>query len=930
MAEPRQDLPQAIDVGNGVAATVYDDGSVVFWNITTGEATGKVARLGDQAADIGNGYAVAIDANGTFSPPWNINEDAARQGQPAGQPAGGTGPGISGPTPTSTAGPTPPGGSGKPGAPAEGTYYKGTYGGQTQRGSVPFGQTVAPGTWNPENRAQGRGEGWGSIGAGTVGQEYGYGTSWNRPGERIKIDEKDLKYLSDARPTVAQGYIPGSATYNQYDLSKGGLFAEMKGPGGATEVVNTRFGLGGTGDPTTGGEYQTPEKYITGNASASGVSQKGDARWRAEGRGGGGVSRLIDTEGLIRVRPEDMEVVQPGDRGGSGGTAGYGTGGGAPGTGGGESSFFGSTVTSNWGQTAETAGKDYIATLFLRSDTPTGIGTPAYSAPAAMWQGLADEIKAGRVYVKNPMAWQMLQEKGYTPQNIGGAATGGQNVQPNGQAGTGTGTGTKPSDQFGVSGTFQEGESTPFGNIKGGLPGGFGYEWNKLLVEKGLEERDLSLKEKQQLFDEAYKNTQLAQAQQKIDAEIKNLADQIAVKREEIASIAATGDKDREQRERENLRLMEQQAKELEQRKGEALGMIDGKQTLDAQKALGVINGENTLEMQKFLADQQQQAYERAADPARAFENELARGATGWNAPMQGPWGTTTGIPSEQLALGQGAATQAQGMPNYNYGQPINFGQPGNVTGQPLPGQPQPALPAGAGAPEPAMAQQAGQAPQMTEQMMQQAAQAKAQQAAMLAGMTQEQRDAYFQQQAGQMQLLGGPEVYDQAAMAQAQAGYQNGYQAAQAGTTPQDQTGGVQGQQQTGGFQGSAVPGYGAPAPNWGYGSQGAAGLGQPDLNQQTVRTPAAVNAFKAGAAAPTAGQYGVQSTAETAQNAAINERQVRTQNLKQSRRMSPVARAVVGSFAKAGGVDEGTQKFYGDRSTPKASGSAGSYAMR
>jgi hypothetical protein len=79
-----------------------------------------------------------------------------------------------------------------------------------------------------------------------------------------------------------------------------------------------------------------------------------------------------------------------------------------------------------------------------------------------------------------------------------------------------------------------------------------------------------------------------------------------------------------------------------------------------------------------------------------------------------------------------------------------------------------------------------------------------------------------------------------------------------------------------------------------------------------------------------PTAGQYGVNSTAEQAQNASVNERQVRTQNLKQTRRMSPVARAVVGSFAKAGGVDEDTQKFYGDRSTPKASGSAGSYAMR
>ncbi|WP_410960405.1 hypothetical protein, partial [Salmonella sp. SAL4431] len=75
------------------------------------------------------------------------------------------------------------------------------------------------------------------------------------------------------------------------------------------------------------------------------------------------------------------------------------------------------------------------------------------------------------------------------------------------------------------------------------------------------------------------------------------------------------------------------------------------------------------------------------------------------------------------------------------------------------------------------------------EQYRQQTVQAKAQQQAMLAGMSQEQRDAYFQQQAGQMQMMGGPEVYDQAAMAQAQQGYQNGYQAVQQGTTPQDQT---------------------------------------------------------------------------------------------------------------------------------------------
>lgn len=88
--------------------------------------------------------------------------------------------------------------------------------------------------------------------------------------------------------------------------------------------------------------------------------------------------------------------------------------------------FFanGPGVYGNWGQTPQTAGKDYIATLFLRSDTPTGIGTPAWSAPPAMWQGLLEEIRAGRIVVSDPQAWQMLAEKipGTTPQSVGGAA----------------------------------------------------------------------------------------------------------------------------------------------------------------------------------------------------------------------------------------------------------------------------------------------------------------------------------------------------------------------------------------------------------------------------------------------------------------------------------------------------------------------------
>src|SRR4029453_1128516 len=110
-----------------------------------------------------------------------------------------------------------------------------------------------------------------------------------------------------------------------------------------------------------------------------------------------------------------------------------GGGGGGGGMGGG---FFGSTVSSNWGQTPETAGKDYIGTLFLRSDTPTGISTAAWPGPPQFWAGLAPESPAGGTTIQDPQAWQMLAEKGYTPQTIGGAALTG--AQPGATGGTGS------------------------------------------------------------------------------------------------------------------------------------------------------------------------------------------------------------------------------------------------------------------------------------------------------------------------------------------------------------------------------------------------------------------------------------------------------------------------------------------------------------
>jgi murein DD-endopeptidase MepM/ murein hydrolase activator NlpD len=173
--------------------------------------------------------------------------------------------------------------------------------------------------------------------AGTTGVASGQGLIQHpgTPGRTVNILEENMRHLSN--PDLAPGYIPGSGTYNQYRLDQPGLF----GPVGPNNVVsNLRYGLGGTGDPTTGKEVQTPDQWVQGGK------------------------------------------------------------------------LFTSTVTSNWGQTDETRGKDYIATLFLRSDTPSGIGTPAWSAPRQFWDGLYEEVQRGRI-VPTARGWQLLAEQGY-------------------------------------------------------------------------------------------------------------------------------------------------------------------------------------------------------------------------------------------------------------------------------------------------------------------------------------------------------------------------------------------------------------------------------------------------------------------------------------------------------------------------------------
>lgn len=190
------------------------------------------------------------------------------------------------------------------------------------------GQTVAPST--PA-----------TVGAGTAGITYGYGV----PGfgkEALKIRPEYLDNLQD--PKQAPGYIPGSGTYNQFPLDQPGLFGDIAGV-----QSNLRYGLGGTGDPTTGREPQTPEEWVQGGK------------------------------------------------------------------------LFEWNSWENMGQTDATRGLDYIATMFGRGDTPSGIGTATWSAPKQYWDGLAQAVGRG---VVRPTArgWQALAAKGYTPQGIGGSA----------------------------------------------------------------------------------------------------------------------------------------------------------------------------------------------------------------------------------------------------------------------------------------------------------------------------------------------------------------------------------------------------------------------------------------------------------------------------------------------------------------------------
>ena len=229
---------------------------------------------------------------------------------------------------------------------------------------------------------------------------------WGVPGfgkDPIKINEDYLDNLGD--PKQAPGYIPGSGTYNQFLLNKEGLFGTLPGQQGE---VNLRHGLGGTGDPTTGREVQTPWRWVTGNASDPITAEPNDDAWRRRtGQGGGGYDPA-----------QAVAIVPPYQYGGRRVRPGLGSGGG---TGGG---FFGAGPGYSpaergqlWGKDAMTAGLDYLVTNFMRSDTPTGISTVRLERPPAV---------LGRPGRRHPGG----QDRGHRPPGLGHAQVEEPHVHP--------------------------------------------------------------------------------------------------------------------------------------------------------------------------------------------------------------------------------------------------------------------------------------------------------------------------------------------------------------------------------------------------------------------------------------------------------------------------------------------------------------------
>ena len=191
-----------------------------------------------------------------------------------------------------------------------------------------------------------------SIGAGTSEQAYGYGV----PGFKQAPIQIRPEYLTAQGgvfdPAVAPGYIPGSGTYNQFRLDQPGPVRRRS----TARYYNAATAWGERATPPPAGE--TPDRRPVDGAPRrhGGRPPGGASGWRGAGQAAG--------YGY--------------------GSSGDPTGGG--GSGGGESWTWNDANRAFSWDGSLTGQYDILPTLFMRSDTETGISTAAQGAPDVAYQ----------------------------------------------------------------------------------------------------------------------------------------------------------------------------------------------------------------------------------------------------------------------------------------------------------------------------------------------------------------------------------------------------------------------------------------------------------------------------------------------------------------------------------------------------------------
>lgn len=770
----------AVDIGRGLAATLYTDGSGVIWRIDSGQPVAQLTP-GTEAADLGDGRALTMRPGGGLSV-WDIQSGQGQLDLP----------GVN-----------------------AGTSTHDVAGASGSAGSA------APPKTPPTSAA-----------AGLVGS-LDFGKS------SLNIRPEYAKPLGDSK--LAPGYIKGSGTYNQWKLDQPGLF-------NAAGTLNMQYGSGSIGDPTNGTERQTDAKW-TGRLGA-----------RDQRAGGGG--------------------------GATGGEGGGGMGGGAG------SAFIvpsGQNLEGEWAP---------LGNMIGRTDTETGISTSAANAPPELYDLLYKAIKQGIVQPQ-ALGWQFLQEtKGVTPQSLGVTAAPG--------AGTPAAPGASTIPEGGSFGGPLAGAYAP---MQGGLPGGAGLEWWSLYYEHAQDAANEAVKQaelsgqfngmdtlaKQQLsaqiaqnaannelqrrladetirkadLDEAYRRDQLAQ-------QIKTTGTQLQQAQQALDDAKAAGDANRVQQAEQFLQTLQLQ-RDAQLQSAQQFGATFA----ENQRQFNVTQGETTRQNdlnESFRRDQlaeqirttatQLQQAQQSLDDARA--NNDANRVQQMTQFIQ----TLQQQQAEQMQQAQQfGQTFAEQQRQYNATQAQQQSQFNTTASGYMQGA------------------DGTQTPTMAREQM----------------LYQQQQDAYAR--------AANPARSFENELARGATG-QNGPVAAAAGLV-------------AGG--GPVATGNGATGAGAAPAAAGAAGTPAAggDYANAPVRTPAVVNAFRQGAAVPTAGNFGVDSTTGPASQAALGEGDFRMQNQGATNRLNPIQKLIVGSYGTAGGVDQSMQDWWKAKGTPKQNGVAGSYAL-